>query len=136
MLFSVSNHTDWYGGIFAQHLMENVSTTRALQSSQARTLKTLSDCITSHGKILEILWEEYADRRRKQYPQVGIEPYEADWPGKKEADVANKGMTTRSQSKKKLGSTGVADLNHPLKVVFPSCIYPYCANLPFTWGLW
>ncbi|KAL4365086.1 hypothetical protein AHAS_Ahas07G0070900 [Arachis hypogaea] len=98
-----------------RHLMENVSTTRALQSSQARTLKTLSDCITSHGKILEILWEEYADRRRKQYPQVGIEPYEADWPGKKEADVANKGMTTRSQSKKKLGSTGVADLNHPLK---------------------
>ncbi|KAL4307244.1 hypothetical protein AHAS_Ahas16G0258900 [Arachis hypogaea] len=76
------------------HLMENVSTTQALQASQARTLKTLSDCITSHGKILEILWEEYADRRRKQYPQAGIEPCKADWPGKKEAVIANKGMTT------------------------------------------
>ncbi|XLS98835.1 hypothetical protein HN51_041570 [Arachis hypogaea] len=73
-----------------RHLMENVSTTQALQASQARTLKTLSDCITSHGKILEILWEEYADRRRKQYPQAGIEPCKADWPGKKEAVIANK----------------------------------------------
>ncbi|QHO45031.1 uncharacterized protein DS421_6g175610 [Arachis hypogaea] len=98
-----------------RHLMENVSTTRALQASQARTLKTLSDCITSHRKILEILWEEYADWHRKKYPQAGIEPYEADWPGKKEAVVANKGMTTRSQSKQKLGSRRVADSDHPLK---------------------
>ncbi|XLS97532.1 hypothetical protein HN51_040267, partial [Arachis hypogaea] len=108
-------HTDWYGGVFEQHLMENVSTTRALQAFQARTLKTLFDCIMSHGKILEILWEEYADQRRKHYPQAGVEPCEADWPGKKEAVVAIKGMTTRSQAKKTLGSRWVVDSDHPLK---------------------
>ncbi|KAL4306345.1 hypothetical protein AHAS_Ahas16G0169000 [Arachis hypogaea] len=98
-----------------RHLMENVSTTRALQAFQARTLKTLFDCIMSHGKILEILWEEYADQRRKHYPQAGVEPCEADWPGKKEAVVAIKGMTTRSQAKKTLGSRWVVDSDHPLK---------------------
>ncbi|QHO56395.1 uncharacterized protein DS421_3g73330 [Arachis hypogaea] len=76
-----------------RHLVENDSTTRALQASQA----------------------QYADRRRKQHPKAGIELCEADWPGKKEAVVAKKDMTTRSRATKTVVLKQVAHSDHPLK---------------------